>query len=296
MTLAERLAALSPAERERFEARLGTMRAQPARDALVRRAQEEAPLSFVQELFADLERGASAGSAYNVPTALRVRGPLDLTRLQRALDALVARREILRTTFAERDGVRIQRVAPASAVPVRLADCTSVPAEAREADARTRLCEAASLPFDLSTDLLVRVVVLRYAPQDHALLVVCHHVASDVQSRALLFRELAALYDGAALPVPALQYADFAAWQRERYDDAERARVLAGRRARLLGAPESIGLPTDRPRTLVPQFAGARRSRAVPRAVGQAFLATARAWKRRRSSRSTRPSRRSSTV
>src|SRR6185436_17965718 len=135
--------------------------------------------------------------------------------------------------------------------------------DARWAAAEERARQAARAPFDLEAGPLVRAHVVRVGPQDHVVLVVMHHIVCDGWSMGVLQKELAALYagyvsgQGAALPALAVQYADFAIWQRQWLDGSERARQLAYWTAQLAGAPAVLELPTDRPRPRAQTFAGA---------------------------------------
>jgi amino acid adenylation domain-containing protein len=221
------------------------------------------PLSFAQERLWFLERLEPGGTVYNLPAALRLRGPLDAGALERALGEVVRRHEALRTTFAERDGVPVQVVAPFAGFALAVDDLAGAADGEREAEAARRAAGEAARPFDLAAGPLFRARLLRLAPDDHLLLLVMHHAVSDGWSVGVLFRELAALYgafrDGRASPLADLpvQYADFAAWQRRELGGGAMDRLLAWWRERLAGAPELLELPTDRPRPAVLGHGGA---------------------------------------
>jgi hypothetical protein len=146
---------------------------------------------------------------------------LHVEALQKALDALVARHESLRTTLVARDGNPVQMVAPAGYVDLAVIELTQWLEPERQAEADRRLRAAARRPFDLARDLLLRASLLRLEATEHLLLVSVHHIASDGWSQGVLFRELALLYDAftmgkpAALPDLPIQYADYAVWQRQ---------------------------------------------------------------------------------
>ncbi|HEX6911548.1 MAG TPA: amino acid adenylation domain-containing protein [Longimicrobium sp.] len=218
------------------------------------------PLSYAQQRLWFLEQSGDLGSTYHVPLGLRLRGALDRGALLRALDRIVARHEVLRTTFGIRHGEPEQRIAPETAgfalVEQDLAGQGS--------DALRRVvADEAAAPFDLERGPLVRGRLLRLADDDHALLLTLHHVVVDEWSIGILMDELGTLYAafraGAADPLPALpvQYADYAAWQR-RWVESEVLEAQAGYwMDALAGAPALLELPTDRPRPRRQDFAGA---------------------------------------
>ncbi len=196
-------------------------------------------------------------AAYNVPLALMLSGPLAPAALAAALDALAARHETLRTALAEDleggTGQPVQVIAAALALPLPRIDLSGLGGRTAEALLPALRREAAR-PFDLTRLPLVRAFLFRLAAAEHLLLVNLHHAVTDIWSLGILLRDLLELYgatrDGrpAALPELPIQYADFAAWQRDWLQgEALEQRLLPWRR-RLEGAPGSIALPTDRPR------------------------------------------------
>jgi amino acid adenylation domain-containing protein len=231
------------------------------------------PLSFAQERLWFLDRLQPGLRAYNLPTAQRLRGHLDPRALERALAEIVTRHHSLRTTFEERDGVPVQVVAPVAAFTLEVEDLSALDPEAREAEAGRRAAREAARPFDLAAGPLFRASLLRLADEDHVLLLCVHHIVSDGWSRGVLFRELSVLYAAyreggeAALPAPAVQYGDHAAWQREQLRGAVLERETAYWRERLAGAPALLELPTDRPRPPVQSYRGARVRFGLPGAL-----------------------------
>jgi amino acid adenylation domain-containing protein/non-ribosomal peptide synthase protein (TIGR01720 family) len=233
---------------------------------LKRRQRDRAPLSFGQEQLWFLQQLTGGATAYNAPVALRLDGPLDAAALQQSLSAIVRRHEALRTTFDLADGQPIQLIQPASPVALPLIDLRA--ADGLEADeAIQRLAQdEAERPFDLQHGPLLRTTLLRIAPEQHVLLLVIHHIASDDWSLGILYRELAALYPAYAagraahLPELPLQYADYACWQRDWLQDDMLAAQLSYWREQLAGAPTELTLPADRPRPPVQTFNGATQS------------------------------------
>ncbi len=212
------------------------------------------PLSFAQQRLWMVDQMEPGNTAYNMPAALRLRGPLDAGALERALAELVRRHETLRTVFAVAGGEPVQVVGEPGPVRVPVADLRALPAEAREAEAARLAAEEARRPFDLAARPPLRCRVLRLGAEEWALLFTLHHAAGDGWSMGVLVREASELYaarlEGRAPVLPDLpvQYADFAVWQRAWLSGDALEAQLAYWRARLAGAPPLLELPTDRPR------------------------------------------------
>ncbi|MCX4091641.1 non-ribosomal peptide synthetase [Nocardia sp. alder85J] len=196
-----------------------------------------------------LESQLRPGTAYTIHGRQWLRGPLDVPALERAVRAIVARHESLRTTFPIARGVATQRVAdpdPALPLPVTAAD--SVAAAEQLAD------EAAAAPFDLVAGPLFRCLLVRCGDTEHLLSVTMHHLVSDAWSIGLLLRELSALYRAggdparAGLPPLPVQYRDYAVRQREVLTAERLSAPLAYWRRQLAGAPAALTLPTARRR------------------------------------------------
>ncbi|HEX2324174.1 MAG TPA: condensation domain-containing protein, partial [Chloroflexota bacterium] len=208
--------------------------------------------------------------AHNLPAAVRLEGPLDVDVLARALDALVARHEALRTTFAAAEGRPEQVVAPALAVPLPVDDLGALPPAAREAAVAARARAEAGAPFDLAAGPLLRAALLRLGPAEHVLLLTLHHVVADGWSMDVLLRELSGAYaaisrgEAPALPALPVQYGDYAAWQRGWLRGDALEGQLAYWRAALAGLPEALDLPTDHPYPAQQTFAGGRESIDLP--------------------------------
>ncbi|MET0400710.1 MAG: amino acid adenylation domain-containing protein, partial [Longimicrobiaceae bacterium] len=240
------------------------------------------PLSFAQQRLWFLHRLDPGGVAYNVPAVLRLRGPLDARALRRALAALVERHESLRTVFPVADGEPAQAVLPADGFAPAACDLARVPAAAREAEALRRAGEVAGRPFDLEAGPLFRAALLRLDADDHVLALAMHHVVTDGWSMGVLFRDLDALYGafarGAPSPLepPALQYADYAAWQRGWLAGATLEAQLGYWRTRLAGAPPLLDLPTDRPRPQSPRGVRGALPLVLPGALAGELRALAR--------------------
>ncbi|HEX6911655.1 MAG TPA: amino acid adenylation domain-containing protein, partial [Longimicrobium sp.] len=219
------------------------------------------PLSFAQQRLWFIDRLQPGSATYNIPAALRLRGPLDVPALERALAEVVGRHESLRTTFTVTDGEPLQVIHPPSPVALPVADLR---AEADPGSAARHAAEReAARPFDLDAGPLFRASLLRLGDEEWALLFTVHHVVSDAWSMGVLVREVSEAYGafaagrGPSLPALPVQYADFAVWQRARLSGEVLDGQLAWWRARLAGAPAALDLPTDRPRPAVVSEAGA---------------------------------------
>ena len=220
------------------------------------------PASFSQQRLWLLDRLLPVRSIYNNRYCIRVTGPLDVDALRRAVNEIVRRHEVLRTSFAIVDGAPVQQIMPTLELPLDVASLESLPPEARAAEVRRVAGDEAQAPFDLQHDPPLRARLLRLGADEHWLLLTVHHIASDAWSSAILARELSALYDaysrGAPSPLAELpvQYADFAEWQREWLQGDVLAEQLGYWKRALADLP-IVELPTDRPRPPIPSYRGA---------------------------------------
>jgi amino acid adenylation domain-containing protein len=244
----------------------------------IRRAPRDGdlPLSFAQERLWFLHRLQPESPAYNIPLVLRAEGPLDPVRLAAALSAVARRHEVLRTVFAERDGEPVQVVLPAAEVPLPIVDLGALPADRREAEAGRIAAAEAARPFDLARGPLLRAVLLELAARRRELLLNLHHIVTDGWSMGVLVREVKALYAGAPLPEPPVQYADFAVWQRGWLAGEPLERQIAWWRERLRGASTVLELPADHPRPPVLTQRGAEHPFALSRELSRGISALAR--------------------
>ncbi|GII81873.1 hypothetical protein Sru01_68550 [Sphaerisporangium rufum] len=213
----ERAAALSPDRRRELMARLLAKKAAAAGIPVLPRTGAPLDCSHEQRRIWLAGQALPEAAPANVTLGVALTGELDLTRLSAALAALVAGHEALRTRYVQVEGLPYQDVRPAQPVPLELVDLTCLPEEDREAEALDLALAAAGERFDLARGPLLRLTVYRLGPVEHRLFLVCHHIAGDGGSIALVAAELAAGYSGAA-PVapPSHQYADYAAWSLER--------------------------------------------------------------------------------
>ena len=219
------------------------------------------PLSFAQQRLWFLAQMEGVSEAYHIPLGLRLHGELDREALRKALDALVARHEPLRTTFAVVDGEPVQCVGPAERGFLLVEHDLRGRIDVAETLAQLQV-EEATAPFDFATGPLIRGRLIRVADSEHVLLITMHHIVSDGWSMGVLLREFSALYRGyrenrpAVLPALEIQYADYAAWQRAHLSGAALQEQVAYWQATLAGIPEVHQIPTDRPRPAQQDYAG----------------------------------------
>jgi amino acid adenylation domain-containing protein/FkbH-like protein len=227
---------------------------------------ERAPLSFAQQRLWLIQQLDPESYLYNVPRALYIRGPLDIPVLRKALNSIVARHEILRTTFpADSAGQPWQQIAPELTIELQVTDLSQVAAALRDREIQTRVLEFGQKPFDLARGPLLRAQLLRFSEIEHVLALAMHHIISDGWTGGVLFRELGEFYqahlrgDEHPLPELAVQYADYASWQREWMQGPVLENELKFWRKHLEGAPPSLELPTNRARPEEPNFDGGTR-------------------------------------
>ncbi|MGH8772842.1 MAG: condensation domain-containing protein, partial [Burkholderiales bacterium] len=220
-------------------------------------------LSFAQERLWFLDQLEGPSAAYNVPGGVRLCGPLDVVALERSLREIVQRHEVLRTSFPTVEGVAVPQIAPVREVGLPVVELQGLGDEEREAEVRRLAVEEAQRPFDLARGPLLRVCLVKLGEEDHGLLVTLHHIVTDGWSLGVFIHELSALYPAFATGRPSplvalpIQYADFAAWQREWLQGAVLAGQLGYWQEQLAGAPGLLELPTDHPRPAVQGFRGA---------------------------------------
>ena len=223
----------------------------------------ELPLSFAQQRLWFLDQLVPGSPMYNIPVALRIQGPLDVTVLEKSMSEVVRRHEILRSTYRSDLGKPVLTITPQSPFKLSVVDLSGETSDARN----TRLHELAEqesqTPFDLEKGPLLRAGVIRLDHEQHVLLLTMHHIIADEWSALVLVHELGSLYEQiregneASLPPLPVQYIDFAHWQREYLDEGVLEKQVTYWRKQLQGAPPILDLPTDKARPSVQRFSGA---------------------------------------
>ena len=268
--LTARLEQLSPAKRALFELRLQQQGAQGRlRVAIPRRSPgAPTPLSFAQQRLWFLHQLEPESAAYHEATAIRLEGNLDIAALQGALNTIVERHEVLRTSIVLDGGHPVQIAGEPRPVELPILKLGAASIE----DVQRAIAEIRNRPFHLGSDLMLRAALLQIGPAENILVLVKHHVASDGWSSGILADELGKLYgafsQGRADPLPPLpiQYADYAAWQRQWLQGPVLERQISFWREYLCDLP-ALELPTDRPRSGLQSYRSARQSLGLPRSL-----------------------------
>ena len=264
---------MSEMSRARRVRRLLTQAAAARRETIPRRTApadrgappERVALSLAQEQLWFVAQLAPGSSAYHIPLAWQLQGRLDVTALEQALSGVLARHESLRTSFTTVDGRPWQVIAEPHPVRLGVVDCSGLRAPERASELARVSAAELSRPFRLEQGTLLRALLVKLTETTHVLLVTVHHLVFDGWSAGIFLTELTALYDqavtgrAAGLAEPALQYADFAVWQREWLRGPKLDQLVDYWQRTLQGAPV-LELPTDRPRPAVQSFAGAGES------------------------------------
>lgn len=271
---AKRITNLSPEQLDLLMLRLSKKNVSQPQNPILpgRRDPQAIPLSFAQQRLWFLDQLTPENPGYNVPSALRLAGPLHVSVLEQSLNEIVRRHETLRTTFIAHEGHPIQIIAPILHLPLPIIDLAGLREEIREQILQRLVTSEARRPFNLARGPLIRSTLLRLGEEKHVLVLLLHHIISDGWSNGVIIRELSTLYTayvrepGAPSPLPDLpvQYADFALWQREWLQGAELERRLSYWRKQLAGMPAILELPTDRPRPAVQRFRGTQFFFALP--------------------------------
>ncbi|HSE18129.1 MAG TPA: amino acid adenylation domain-containing protein [Pyrinomonadaceae bacterium] len=238
------------------------------------------PLSFAQQRLWFLHELEPSSSFYNVPVAVRLRGHLQIEAMQRTLNEIIRRHEILRTSFPTIDAQPVQSIAPALELEFPLIDLSMLLPDEREHEAQKRATEEARLPFNLATGPLIRASLVHLGAEDHVLLVSMHHIVSDGWSMGVLIREVGTLYRAFIEDEPSppsvlgdlpVQYADFAVWQRRWLAGEVFETHLRYWRQQLGGELPVLNLPTDKPRPEVQSFRGSSQSLQLPVPLAEAL-------------------------
>ncbi len=240
------------------------------------------PLSFGQERLWFLDRLAPGNPAYNLFTSVVLSGPLNIDALERALNEILRRHDVLRASFPAVDGKPVQVTAPSLHIKPWVIDISHMPEAERENEAQRLAFDEAHLPFDLAHGPMVRAGVLRLAENEHAALVTMHHIVTDGWSLSIFLREMGLLYEAyrAGQPSPLrdlpIQFADFARWQRQWMQGKTYENHLAYWKQQLEGSPPLVELPTDRPRPPVQSFHGATQAIILSTELCDSLLALGR--------------------
>ena len=265
LDLTQRIANLSPEKRALLERELLKRAAPTSHSAIPQRGEgSHWPLSYAQQrlwIFDQMEPGRGT---YNIIFAVRLKGNVHVEGLRWALGELLRRHEALRTRYVVEKGEPAQVVWEWEPAEIRELDLRGMGREERQRKSQRLLEEEAERGFDLSHDAMLRALLLREGDWEWVLEVVTHHIASDGWSQGVLIQELGEFYraycDGrdARLEALPIQYADYAAWQRQRLTGKLLEEQLGYWKRQLGGEPFALELPTDRPRPAEQSFRGGR--------------------------------------
>jgi hypothetical protein len=242
----------------------------------------EAEVSFAQQRLWFLDQLEPQSADYNISSAVRITGPLNLRWLDQTVSEVVRRHEVLRTTFRSVQGRPVQVINPAEPVKLPLLDLTILREGHREREVKRLALEESRQPFDLSTGPMLRMRIVKMDAEHHVVMFTMHHIVSDGWSMTIFIKEMTTLYGGyeagAAVDLPELeiQYADYALWQREWMS----GEVLEGQlnywRKQLAGKLPVLELPVDKERPETPSYHSAGESTHLPSQLCEALRALSR--------------------
>jgi amino acid adenylation domain-containing protein/thioester reductase-like protein len=290
--LLKQVANLSPEKRELLLQRLnkeGRNHSQPQ----IKRQNRESnsfPLSFAQERLWFLNQLEPDSSAYNIPTAVRLKGSLNVMVLAQSLNEVIQCHEALRTTFATMAGQPVQVISPSLNLTLPTVDLRQLSESQQKTEVLRLATQEAQRPFPLDKGPLLRVTLLQLSQVEHVVLFTMHHIVSDGWSTGVLVRELAALYEalskgkpiscgdatGALLPELPIQYVDFAVWQRQWLQGRVLESQLTYWKQQLSNTPDVLELPTDHPRPAIQTNRGATQSFILPKELSEALKSLSR--------------------
>jgi amino acid adenylation domain-containing protein len=222
------------------------------------------PISSAQRRLWFLDRMDPGLTYYNIGGALRYRGALDVELLRQAIMQLIARHEVFRTRISEHEGQPKLEILNTSRTPVNVVDLSDQPDVTREQVMRELAQSVLTKSFDMASGSLAAFLIVRLAPDDHALVISMHHAVSDGWSLAIAYKEISALYDASVTGTQArlapltIDYVDYAAWENEQASTGRFADELEYWKRQLDGTPTLLELPWDRPRPAIPTRRGGR--------------------------------------
>ncbi|WP_281560273.1 amino acid adenylation domain-containing protein [Thalassomonas sp. RHCl1] len=228
----------------------------------VPRGEQPLALSFAQQRLWLLDQIDGGSAHYNITGALNLSGALNIQALERSFDEIIKRHESLRTSFAEENNQVVQLIREVGTFKLTRSDYSALAGQEQAQAVKEQVALEGSKIFDLTRDLMLRVHLIKCAPQQHVLVVTMHHIASDGWSMSVLIKEFSVLYDaysrGQASSLPALevQYADYAHWQRQYLKDEVLEQQLGYWQQQLADLPVAHGLPLDYSRPAAQSFTG----------------------------------------
>ncbi len=238
-------------------------------------------MSFAQRRMWFLSQWDPSSPAYNIASAVRFSGPLDVEAFGGALSDVIRRHDSLRARFPTQDGAPTQVIEPELTLELPVYGIEGLSEPERDAEVQRRARTEARRPFDVAAGPLLRASLLQLGPEEHVGLFTLHHIVADGWSIGVLIRELAEIYEARVsgrpprLPDPGIQYSDFAVWQESLLTPARVSTEVAYWREQLGGAPPIVELPTDRPRPPTLSYDGAHLAFEIPSGTGEKLKALA---------------------
>ncbi|HKG81323.1 MAG TPA: condensation domain-containing protein, partial [Pyrinomonadaceae bacterium] len=240
-----------------------------------------APLSFAQQRLWFFDQFEPGNAAYNLLNTVLLQGKLDTVALGKSFSEVIRRHEALRTTFDVRDGRPVQIIAPPKPLNLQVVDITHLSEAERESVVQNLIKQQTS--FDLKRGPLLRITLVRLRDQEHVLLLAMHHIMSDAWSMGVLVDEVVTLYEGyvagweVVLPSLPIQYADFAAWQRNWLQGDVLEEQFAYWQQQLGGTLPILELPADRPRPALQTYNGSTLSFSLSRPLSESLKSLCKA-------------------
>ena len=274
----EKSSTLSPVKQALLEQRLkGASHGRVRYPEIPKRPnRDSSPLSFAQRQMWVIDQMTPGNPAYNLPNGYRLHGPLNLTALEDSFNEIIKRHEGLRTTFAVKDGEPLQLIHPDLKIKINVTELDHLTGEECENRLQALASEESVKSFDLSRLPMIRVFLFKLGEAEHVLIINLHHIVADGLSIGLLLDELDTFYrafTGGGDPRPpelAVQYADFALWQRQTMaNEAAYANQIEFWRKQLGGTLPVLELPVDRPRPALQSFKGSNVFFNIPAALTQ---------------------------
>ena len=241
----------------------------------IQREGQSLAVSFSQQSLWFYAQMMPDSPVYNIPNAIRISGAMDLNRVHEAMDRVAKRHESLRTVFKNSGGKPAQEILTAASGILELKDLTGLGETERQAALQRMLVEESWKPFDLKNGPLWRITIFRLEEMESVMLLTIHHIISDAWSNGVFVKEFFAAYEDAVsgrktlLPPPAVQFADYAAWQRERLSDPDIADSLLSYWKKQLENPTTLEFPVDLPRPAVQSFSGETLTRTLSEEMTQ---------------------------
>ena len=277
--LIRQYANLPPEKQELFKKLLSKQGVDPTSLILpLGRASTTFPLSYAQQRLWFLDQLEPGSPLYHVATAVRLKGTLDKSILERCIQGLVQRHETLRTVFSMTAEDPVQKILPELDLPINWVDLSECPAEEQEEICIHLLKEEAQIPFDLSKGPLIRITLYRLNNSEHIALLVMHHIITDGWSMTVFIRELANLYAAYSLemasnlPPQWIQYPDYAVWQRNWLEGTRLEEQIDYWKLALANLPDPLELPVDHQRPAIQTFRGSTHSFIIPSEQYNRFL------------------------